>query len=174
MRWHVESERTIYRDEWVHLQSADVVLPNGARLDHRLVRRPDGAFTVVVEGGRVLLLFRHRFITDSWGWEIPGGAIDPGEEPAAAARRETTEETGWRPEGPLRPLVRFAPMAGLVSVHHHVFRADAATYLGPPADFWEADRVVWVPMAEVRRLVAVGDVREGTSLLALLTLLAER
>ncbi len=172
MRWRVEAERTIHRDEWVHLQGVDVVLPNGMRLDHRVVRRPDGAFTVVVEDGRVLLLWRHRFITDSWGWEIPGGAVDPGEEPADAARRETVEETGWRPEGALRPLVRFAPMAGLVRVHHHVFHADAASYLGPPEDFWEADRVAWVPLAEARRLIAVGDIREGTSLVALLTLLA--
>ena len=48
---------------------------------------------------RVLLVWRHRFITKSWGWELPGGIVDSGETSAEAARRETVEETGWRPDG---------------------------------------------------------------------------
>ncbi len=42
------------------------------------------------------LLYRHRFITGRWGWELPAGAADPGEDPAAAAARELTEEAGVR------------------------------------------------------------------------------
>ncbi|WP_433386225.1 hypothetical protein [Micromonospora sp. KLBMP9576] len=37
-------------------QGVDVVLPNGVRLDHRVVRRPDGAFAAVTRDERVLLL----------------------------------------------------------------------------------------------------------------------
>lgn len=37
----------------------------------------------------------HRFITDTWGWEIPAGAADPGEAIEDTARREAFEETGW-------------------------------------------------------------------------------
>jgi 8-oxo-dGTP diphosphatase len=42
--------------------------------------------------GRVLLL-RHRFRPGS-GWGIPGGFIQPGEQPEAALRRELREEIG--------------------------------------------------------------------------------
>ena len=45
----------------------------------------------------VLLLRRHRFVTDTWGWEIPAGRVDPGETLEEAAGRESIEETGWRP-----------------------------------------------------------------------------
>ena len=56
------------------------------------------AGTIVRDPDRgVLLLWRHRFITDTWGWEIPAGRIDPGETPEQAAARETLEETGWEP-----------------------------------------------------------------------------
>ncbi|MGX7677912.1 NUDIX hydrolase [Jatrophihabitans sp. DSM 45814] len=30
---------------------------------------------------------RHRFVPDIWNWELPGGLIEDGEPPEAAARR---------------------------------------------------------------------------------------
>lgn len=42
--------------------------------------------------GRVLLL-EHIFRPSS-GWGIPGGFLEPGEDPAEAVRREVLEETG--------------------------------------------------------------------------------
>ncbi len=43
--------------------------------------------------GRVLLLDR----ADGKGWSHPGGFVEPGETPAAAAVRELEEETGYPP-----------------------------------------------------------------------------
>jgi 8-oxo-dGTP pyrophosphatase MutT (NUDIX family) len=85
-----------------------VELPDGRHLEHRLIRTAPGAGAVVVDDQqRVLLLWRHRFITGSYGWEIPIGKVEPGEEPTDSAAREVEEETGWRP-GPLRPRRKLA------------------------------------------------------------------
>jgi 8-oxo-dGTP pyrophosphatase MutT (NUDIX family) len=111
MRWTVHGETPLYQDEWLDIRLADVELPDGRRFGHRLIRTPPGAGCVVVRDGQVLLLWRHRFITGSWSWEIPFGKIDPGEDLAHAAARETEEETGWRP-GPLTPLLKVEPTAG--------------------------------------------------------------
>ena len=86
MRWTVHGETVLYDSPWVALHVADVELPDGRRLDHHLVRMPAPAAGVVVidpERG-VLLLWRHRFITDSWGWEIPAGRVEAGESPSRA------------------------------------------------------------------------------------------
>ena len=155
----------------MHLRTADVELPDGRHLDHRLIHAADGAHAAVVESGRVLMLWRHRFITDTWGWEIPGGAVEPGEDPAAAAAREVEEETGWLPELPLHPILRMQPMPGLFSVRHHIFRAEPAGYAGPPAHGFESERIDWVPLADVPRLIDKGDIVESTTLVALLTVL---
>lgn len=172
MRWTVHVERTLYQDRWVHLGSADVELPDGRRLDHRLVRSADCASLLVTHAAATLLLWRHRFITDAWGWEVPGGAIEPGEEPATAAARELAEETGWRPVPPVRPLIQLEPMPGLASARHHVFHTETAVPVGRPSDWFESDRIAWVPLSDIPELIRGGQVGDATTLVALLRVLA--
>jgi 8-oxo-dGDP phosphatase len=119
----------------------------------------------------VLLLWRHRFITDTWGWEIPAGRIEAGETPEQAAERETLEETGWR-AGPLTPIGSYAPSNGSSDQIFHVFAADGATHVGEPTDVSESERIAWVPVDEVRRLIADGGITDGLSLTSLLWALA--
>jgi 8-oxo-dGDP phosphatase len=173
MKWTVHGERVLYESEWVRLALTDVEIPGGARFEHHVVRMPNHASgTVVYDATRgVLLIWRHRFVTDTWGWEIPAGRIDPGETPAAAAARETLEETGWRP-GPLRPLVRFQPTNGISDQVFNIFLADGATEVGAPVDPSEADRVEWVPVERVRELIRDGEMVDGLSLTAVLYALA--
>lgn len=168
MRWTVHGERTIYDSEWVCLTTVDVELPDGRRIDHHVVRVPhDAAATVVHDPERgILMMWRHRFITDAWGWEVPAGRVDPGETPAECAGREAEEETGWRPSG-VELMATYHPTDGLSDQTFHVFRAEGATHTGPPTDITEADRIEWLPIEQVRRLIRGGEVRDGISLTAL-------
>ncbi|MBB2925051.1 NUDIX domain-containing protein [Cellulomonas cellasea] len=175
MRWQTFGERTVYDSPWVRVALVDVEVPGVGRLDHHVVRMPaHAAGTVVHDPGRgVLLLWRHRFITDTWGWEVPAGRLEGDETAAEAAARETLEETGWRP-GPLRPLVEYHPTNGSSDQTFHVFLADGATYVGEPADAFESERIAWVPLDEVRRLVLDGGIGDGLSLTGLLRFLLDR
>jgi 8-oxo-dGTP pyrophosphatase MutT (NUDIX family) len=163
----VHAERPLYEDEWLDIRLADVELPDGRHLEHRLIRTPPGAGCVTIRDGQVLLLWRHRFITDTWGWEIPLGKIDPGEDPADTAARETEEETGWRP-AQLTPLLRVEPTAGISDSVHHVFLARGAKRVGPPADDYESSRIDWVRMDRVPGLIDRGEISSGTTLASLL------
>jgi 8-oxo-dGDP phosphatase len=173
MQWTVHGERSVYDSPWMNLRLVDVELPDGTRFEHHVVRFDhDAAGLVVADPERgVLLLWRHRFITDTWGWEIPAGRVEPGEDPGDAAAREALEETGWRPE-PVRPLVTFHPLNGTVDVRFHTFVADGATYVGEPAHPEEAERIEWVALDDVRALIRAGEVRDGLSLTSLLYLLS--
>jgi 8-oxo-dGTP diphosphatase len=62
------------------------------KIGHELLFMPGATGIVIDEAGQVLL---HRR-SDNGQWWLPGGAIDPGEEPADAVVREVWEETGVR------------------------------------------------------------------------------
>jgi 8-oxo-dGTP pyrophosphatase MutT (NUDIX family) len=173
MRWTVHSEKPLYTDPWLDIRLADVELPDGRHLEHRVIRTPPGAGAVVTDKQkRVLLLWRHRFITNTWGWEIPVGKAEPGEDHAVAAAREVEEETGWRP-GPLRPLLRVEPTPGISTSVHHLYRADTANRIGEPEDDFESSRIEWVPLETVSGLIGAGQISSGTTLAALLYTLVQ-
>lgn len=77
-----------------------------------------GAQVAIVDRGRVLLQFR------PWppGWELPGGHVDPDEEPAEAAAREAEEETGFQVR--ILGLVGVYSWRGLRSVGDALYLAE--------------------------------------------------
>jgi 8-oxo-dGTP pyrophosphatase MutT (NUDIX family) len=169
VRWTVHGERSVYESDWVRLCLADVEVPGSERFEHHVVRVPfEAAGNVVHDAERgVLLLWRHRFITDTWGWEIPAGRIEPGESPEDAAVRETVEETGWRPTG-LRPLVTYQPTNGLSDQRFNLFISDGAAQVGEPTDPGESERIEWVSVADVTEIARRGEIMDGLSLTAVL------
>jgi 8-oxo-dGTP pyrophosphatase MutT (NUDIX family) len=173
MRWIEHGERSLYESEYVSLRMVDIEVPGGERFDHHVVRMPHQASgTIVHDVDRgVLLLWRHRFTTDTWGWELPAGRLDEGETPAEAAARETLEESGWQP-GPLEHLFTYEPMNGICEQFFHLFLADGATYVGEPTDPSESEFVEWVDVPRIRDEMLAGRVNEGMALTGLAWALA--
>jgi 8-oxo-dGTP pyrophosphatase MutT (NUDIX family) len=157
--WHVYGERVIYESPWVWLGQVDVEPPGGPRYWHHVVRLSTAAVIALLDDQeRVLMLWRHRFVPDRWGWELPGGMVEDG------------EETGYR-AGRVDPLVRFQPMPGTLDAEHHVFTGRDPRRVGEPTDLAEAARVEWVPLASIPALIAAGDISNAGSLVALPLLL---
>lgn len=153
--------------------SADIQTPDGERFDHHKVYLPSAAMTAMLDDeGRVFMMWRHRFVSDTWNWELPGGVVDDGEEPAATAAREILEETGYRPTGELEHVVSFEPMIGTVKSPHHVYVARGVEKVAEPTEVNEAQRTAWIPLKQIPELVARGEVANSGALVALFYLLA--
>lgn len=56
----------------------------------------------------------------------------------------------------------------------HVFRADGADHIGEPKDAFESDKVEWIPLDDIRDLIAKQHIVAGTTLVALLLVLVDR
>jgi len=123
---------------------------------------PDERATLlfVVRDGRILLIEKHRGLGRG-KVNGPGGRLEPGETPRAAAIREVEEEIRVRPTG-IHPAgeLRFQFVDGY-SIHVYVFRADG--FVGDPEPTVEAtplwaevesipyermweDDAVWLPL----------------------------
>lgn len=172
--WQVANVRPVLDSPWLRVDLADVTKPSGQVEEHYLVWLPPAVVVVVLDdpGEHVLLTWRHRCVPDVWSYEIPGGLIEDGEQPAETARRELVEETGYRARD-LAHLVTYEPAVGSVRNPHHVFLARGVERAGAPT---EQDEGVfsWVPLAQVPGLIAGGKVANSGSLIGLLHVLADR
>lgn len=171
-RWVVHGERPIYESEWVTVGLADISQPSGDRFEHHTVTLPPAAMTVVLDdaGEHVLMSWRHRFVPDVWNWELPGGLLDEGEEPAVTAAREVEEETGYRPRT-IEHLVTFEPMVGTVRNAHHVYISRGAERVGAAVEVNEG-KFEWVALADIPDLIRLGRIVNSGSLVGLLHILA--
>ena len=91
-----------------------------AHVGSQLLLLPGVAALVHNDEGELLLIRR----SDDGQWGLPAGAVDPGETPADAVRREVLEETGLR----VRPL-EVAGVFGGDGFRHRYPNGDEAEYM---------------------------------------------
>jgi ADP-ribose pyrophosphatase len=169
--WSSFGEQTIYQYWWLRLDVVDVEAPGGDRFGYHVVRLARIALAVLLDPvGEVLMLWRYRFPTRRWGFELPGGIVEEGETSAVAAGRETLEESGWAPVGEPARLIGFEPLPGNVTAPMEVFVWRSFERVGEPSDPQEAARVEWVPLSRVVELAGRGELLGAATTAALLYL----
>lgn len=174
-KWTIHGERIIDDTRRMRLSVATVELPDGVHFEQYVLRMPKAAMTVVLDDANenVLMIWRHRFVMDSWTWELPGGYVDPHEDVAITAAREVEEETGWRPRD-INLLGKFQPLTGTADFENVIYVSKGADFTGAAPDINEAAQVAWVPLSEVQGLISEGKIIGAAAQIGLLSVLAQR
>ncbi len=166
------SRHVIYDDPWINLYADKVEFPAGRIIDrHHILDFHRGAVAAIVENDRDEILFVHayRYTTDSVEWEIPTGGMDEGESPIESAKREVREESGCETTDH-QLIYSFNPINGISDLCHHVVRC-RGTECNGIFDKNEIESVKWVPMEEVKRMIADEEISDGFTLTGLLLVL---
>ncbi|MBU1205543.1 MAG: NUDIX hydrolase [Proteobacteria bacterium] len=107
---------------------------------------------------KVILVKQFRFGTNEFSLEIPGGMLDPGDDPANAASRELLEETGYAGDEPLL-LGVVHPNPAIHTNRCHTYLIKNATFMNlPQPDSSEDIEVQSIPLAEIPWLIGEGKI----------------
>lgn len=95
--WHRLHSTPIVQSPWMSLRADACQLPNGLVLDpYYVIEEHDWVHIFAQrDDGEVLCVRQYRHAGEAVCTELPGGVIDEGESPLAAAQRELREETGY-------------------------------------------------------------------------------
>lgn len=108
--------------------------------------------------GEVVMVRQFRHGSMKLELEIPGGIVDPGEDPADAAIRECLEETGYQ-AARVQSLGSVNPNPAMHAHRLHGFVAENASRVAEPLNTdTEHTEVVLVPLAELPERLSNGEI----------------
>lgn len=109
----------------------------------------------------ILLINQYRFGSDQNEWEIPGGAVDTGEDPLVAGIRELREETGYEGER-ARIIGKVCPNPALQdNACYTVLVENVVQVAEPDPDEMEDIDSCTVPVSEILDHVKDGTINHG-------------
>ena len=112
----------------------------------------------ITTDGNAVLVRQYRHGAQRFTLEIPGGLVDPGEDPATAALRECLEETGYRARVAL-PLGVVNPNPALFGNRLSAFYAlDVEPERAVQNTGTELTEAVLVPVRELEDLLLAGEI----------------
>ena len=115
----------------------------------------------VTANNELVCIRQYRHGSDEITLEIPGGIIDLGEDPAAAAARECLEETGFRADE-LVSLGVLSPNPALFGNKLHTFVAPNVTLAADISNTsTEQTEVQLIPMAQLPEFLVSGEINHA-------------
>jgi ADP-ribose pyrophosphatase len=157
----VEPREIVYADRNQSIQRV-VARFDGFTKEYFVSDHGHRAALLAVRHGEVLLARQYRLLIDGLSYEIPGGKVEAGEHPEAAAIRECVEETGVRCSA-LKRLVEFQASLDIWKNYTYVYYSEVC---GPPSVVPGA-RVAWIPLEECLNMVFDGRIQDCLSMTAL-------
>lgn len=164
----VVGSRQAFAGRIVQVRVETVALPGGKTVEREIVEHRGSVAMVALDGeGHALLVRQHRPAVGRDLLELPAGSLNPGESPDQTARRELAEELNLA-AARWTPLAAFYTSPGFLTELMHLYLAEGLSPCQGTPDEDEAITVERLPLADVPRRIAAGDIRDAKTIAGLL------
>lgn len=161
-------ENEVFHGHLLHMFNDEVELPNGDISHREVVRHPGGATVcAITEDMEIALVRQYRYPYGEEILELPAGKLEPGEDPAEAARRELKEETGLIADE-LLPLGTIYPSPGYTDEIIYAYLSIGAKQGEQQLDTDEFVNVVYIPVDKALGMVVENELPDAKSQIAIL------
>jgi len=163
--WKVVSSKWLFEHPFIRFRVDRIRRAStGEEMDYHVLVPPveTVATVAVTDSGEVLLTRQYRHPLGRVIYDLPAGRIEPGEDPAVAAEREFTEETGCR-AARWEKLGYYMPFPGglLAGTYLYLARGLEENPSGQHLDPHEHLEVFRKPFTDVLRGVLDGEYVDG-------------
>lgn len=157
-----------YRSDWMRLEEAAVIRPDGSSGSFGLVYMRPGATVVAVdESGNIILAREYKYALEKETVELISGGIEDGETPEEAAGRELMEETGYISRSIIR-LGEVDPFTTVVSSKNYILLARDLVFDPGAKDSRELIESFSVPLADAVGMVERSEITHAASCVGIL------
>ncbi|MBT9484842.1 NUDIX hydrolase [Sediminibacterium sp.] len=129
--WTVQQSTVVYAKKWMKIKEEICQLPDGQIINpYFVIDVPDFCNVVMVTTqDEIVMVEQYRHAAGIISLELPGGMIEPGEDPMLAAKREMEEETGYQ-SNHFELLYTIHPNPPLENNQAHFYLATQLTLTG--------------------------------------------
>lgn len=161
------SSRIDWECPWFRIRKDDILTPDGNRGVYNVIESPVSVWIVpVTPQDEIVMIYNYRYTIDDYCWEVPAGAVEPGQTVEEAARAELMQEVGgtavtWQ------PIAQFFTAPGICDEDGRYFLATDVSLGTPQHEATEVMEIHTKPIDEVYAMLHNGQITDGNSALAL-------
>ncbi len=156
-----------FKKKKIFLITRKMTIPNGMKIEKDIILHPGAALIVpFLSPDKVVILRQYRSTINKYLYEFPAGTLEPGEQPAACARREIMEEAGYR-AGKLKKVGMIYPVPGYSDEIIYIYRADKLSIQKETGDADEVLEPVIMTRAQIKKIFKAGKIVDGKTIAGL-------